>query len=570
MTITTPWHRPPVRPTHGASSYIMPARAALLLFLFGCIAPPVADPAGPAPYLGSCEDSLPPRRDLDVLFVIDNSAGMSTKQSALVQAVPGFIRALEEQEINYHIGVVTTDVGANPTTTSTFPGNRTLPGCASFSGDDGRLQNLPCSDRSGVSAAAASACASLCPDSRYVPTGGRYIERKGSTYNVPSKRDAQGREIGPQEAFRCMALVGDAGCGIESPLEAAKRALDGHLNENSGFLRINSVLAVLFVTDEDDCSVQISQRLTQLDPMTTNCTGNMSPSAPGACFNPDFRCLARNIECADDSGAYQPMTVAGPKKNCREKPNNSLIPIKNYQNFFRALRPAHKLVLAGILTPSLLDAQSGTEIGKLVVEQDPAGEPGTPGLVRGYQARAACFNPSVPVPPEEASRGFIGQAQLRLSSFLRGFDSNTRSESSICEPEGFAAALAGVTAQLTQALQPFSCLGSASHFVLDAEGRAQCQVGPPGGAGGRPASTLPRCGAVCCKAWSSAARPIPTDPNIAAACAPEPADCYCVEENASCFGLAGGVWRRGGSASLPAKPDCFSCLMQPPTGSLLR
>jgi hypothetical protein len=75
----------------------------------------------------------------------------------------------------------------------------------------------------------------------------------------------------------CLTAAGTSGCGFERPLEAARLALspsaataytapgygppalaEGRAplgdGANSGFLRENTLLAVLFVTDEDDCS----------------------------------------------------------------------------------------------------------------------------------------------------------------------------------------------------------------------------------------------------------------------------------------------------------------------------
>ena len=225
-----------------------------------CPIPPDADEATRKAIIAGCfggeinnivETKL--KKDVDILFVVDNSTSMTPKQRVLAGAIPQFINAIEKFGSDYHVGIVSTDVGANPTSTSAFPGNRTIPGCASFSGDDGKLQNTPCTLRMGVSTETVNACSTLCPDPKFVPSnGGRYIEKKGTVYNVPSAKDAMNNEIGPQKAFQCIALVGDGGCGVESPLESAKRALDGHLNENSGFLRQNSVLAVIFITDEDD------------------------------------------------------------------------------------------------------------------------------------------------------------------------------------------------------------------------------------------------------------------------------------------------------------------------------
>lgn len=528
-----------------------------------CPIPPDADEATRKKIIASCfggeinnvvETKL--KKDVDILFVIDNSTSMTPKQRVLATAIPQFIQKIEAFGSDYHVGIVTTDVGANPTSNSTFPGNRTIPGCPNFSGDDGRLQNTPCSSRTGLTTYATTACATLCPDPKFVPNNGmRYIEKKGTVYNVPSAKDMSNNEIGPLKTFQCIALIGDSGCGVESPLESAKRALDGHLNENSGFLRQNSVLAVIFIGDEDDCSVQISQRLTELDPSTnaTGCAGNASGGP--ACYGLDFRCLARNVECFGANMTAQPMTSAGTKTNCRERVNNGLIPIANYVNFFSSLRPTSKIVMAGIISPSILDAQTGTGNGKLIVEQNPAGEPGTPGLVRGYKANAACYNMAEMVPAEDADKGFIGQAQIRLSTFLRKFAN--RAEASICETANYPQALNAIADQIGN-VSNINCLAAVPKRT--AAGDPICLVGyvDENLPNSTPDTPLPLCSKTCCNAWKTS-----TDPKIAPldttgallnGCRAEP-DCYCAEPNPKCADTAvAGVWRKLDSSMMPSAP----------------
>ena len=59
------------------------------------------------------------------------------------------------------------------------------------------------------------------------------------------------------EDFECISTLGTGGCGFEQQLESSFAAVtyqsaDGMANE--GFLREDSILAVVYVTDEDDCS----------------------------------------------------------------------------------------------------------------------------------------------------------------------------------------------------------------------------------------------------------------------------------------------------------------------------
>lgn len=56
--------------------------------------------------------------------------------------------------------------------------------------------------------------------------------------------------------FACIGMLGTRGCGFEQHLKAAEKAIgENAAGCNAGFLRDRSVTAVIFVTDENDCSV---------------------------------------------------------------------------------------------------------------------------------------------------------------------------------------------------------------------------------------------------------------------------------------------------------------------------
>ena len=62
--------------------------------------------------------------------------------------------------------------------------------------------------------------------------------------------------------FECIATLGTGGCGFEQQLAAVEKAVTVHAAPgaaNDGFLRPDAILAVLLVTDEDDCSAQDSR-----------------------------------------------------------------------------------------------------------------------------------------------------------------------------------------------------------------------------------------------------------------------------------------------------------------------
>jgi hypothetical protein len=182
---------------------------------------------------GEIQKDLTLSIDIDILFVIDNSPSTRDKQALFAANFPRFVDALDRfpgGRPNLHIGVVSTtvDVGVDG-----------FIGCHPTPADDGRLHAAP------------SSVGCSTPTDRYVvdvatPTG-RQINYGTATL---------------AETFSCIAQLGSGGCGFEAPLEAMKRALDGSRPENAGFLRPGAFLAVVILTDEDDCSTKDSTLFT--------------------------------------------------------------------------------------------------------------------------------------------------------------------------------------------------------------------------------------------------------------------------------------------------------------------
>ena len=507
------------------------------------------------------------RKDVDILFVIDNSPSMSPKQKILATAIPQFISKIDATGANYQVGIVTTDLGYNP-----MPGLEgkkpwnTITACNTYVGDDGVLQNTPCTNRTGLVGEAATACASLCPDPKYVPSNGaRFISKVDGITNVPVKM-VNGVDIGPQLAFQCTALVGDIGCGVEQPLESAKRALDNHRPDNAGFNRGSSVLAVIFVTDEDDCSVDLMQRAF-LDPTTpgvgtsacdiTNPNSALDP----ACFNVDYRCIARDLACKEA------LNVPGAKTSCTERADTVMYSLDKYVNFFASL-PNPNLIVAGIWTPTLLDNISSdpAKDGQLYVDKV-QNQLDSAGLNRGIKTNAACYNPD-PTLTTDQIRGFFGQAQLRLSTFIRRLKSIRTSESSICDADNYPGALSTIADQIVSSIN-LDCLSPSPKQV---NGVPECVVGyiDANNQSAVPETALPLCSAKCCSYYTTDPQPgAASDPNLMpnphlaaklAACSDQP-DCYCaVPSPGDCSGgSVAGLWRPGNAAAPSGKVVQFRC-----------
>ncbi|MBL8632642.1 MAG: VWA domain-containing protein [Myxococcales bacterium] len=489
------------------------------------------------------------RKDVDILFLIDNSPSMSPKQKALASNIPKFIQKIDDTGANYHVGIATSDIGSNVQPGVPWGGN--IGKCDSYEGDDGVLQAVPCTTRNTVTPDARNACAQLCPDDKFVPTDGRrFISKVDGVTNVPQSMERDpvtGKmvDVGPNKAFRCMALVGDDGCGIEGQMEGAKRALDGHRSENSGFLRANSVLAVIFITDEDDCSVQMAKR-DQNNPSYRDCDPTQ-PDSP-ECYNVDFRCLARSIQCNETT------LTTGVKTACKERANNYLEPVEKYYRFFSNLRPSNKLLVSGIWTLPSISSGGKVEIAR-------AGGTTTPNLNRAGGAGASCVYAS--------DQSVYGQAQLRLSKFAKQFGNDAKGqpnalEVSICDIDNYPTALDRIAKAIEQRLQA-QCLPVTPKN--DAAGHPICLVGDVDEASPAsspdPETAFPVCSNNCCNAWATTSSPTPGDESIKMACSAEARDCYCAvkskDPNICTDTVVAGVWRKGGNQPPPGKVVNFRC-----------
>jgi hypothetical protein len=151
---------------------------------------------------------------VDFLFVVDNSPSMGDEQAALIANFPKFIQVIDAFKTNtgkpldYRIAVTTT--GRNITYTVGALTQTEM-------GDDGVFHALPGMTRP-------------------------WIER------------ADGNVTG---AFSQLANVGTTGPSWEMQLKAAELAFTRQAapgKPNAGFLRDDALLAMVLITDEDDCS----------------------------------------------------------------------------------------------------------------------------------------------------------------------------------------------------------------------------------------------------------------------------------------------------------------------------
>ncbi len=302
----------------------------------------------PGPQFSS-DFTKPNAHEVDLLFVIDNSLSMSPEQTLLNDqfgALMQELRVLGYRMPDMHIGVTSTDLGMDP---------YVVEGCAVLGGDEGRLlrrgdncdavldhnyivdvQPLNCDitrDEDDFSCVTHNCGGASCA---HEPTTSLVEDANG----CPRCVNYRGGSL--EEAFRCVALVGISGCGFEQPLEAMKRALDDN-PYNAGFLREESYLAVVLISDEDDCSTHDGSTL--FDPTNTEVNSPLGPLSSFRCFEFGFAC-----EPAD-----APRTELGMRTSCvaLDGPGSLLVPIDHYVGFLDSLREREQLMVAAIAGPVL-------------------------------------------------------------------------------------------------------------------------------------------------------------------------------------------------------------------------
>jgi hypothetical protein len=226
---------------------------------------------------------------LDLLFVIDNSGSMASEQLKLAQELPRLVQVLSSGDRcagresdcklddnstpkrhfraidDLHLGVVSSNMGGLESPVGSQPAINSCRGL----GDDARLQNSVKVAVEGVIAmrqefqdyARGEVVLAPLPECAIgdLPKYQQYVVGTSDSAEVASR-------------FGCVARLGVRGCPYEQQLEAMWKAvapsdatgedyvfLDetrGQGNaDNAGFVRDDAVLAVLHVSDEEDCSI---------------------------------------------------------------------------------------------------------------------------------------------------------------------------------------------------------------------------------------------------------------------------------------------------------------------------
>jgi hypothetical protein len=170
----------------------------------------------------------------DILFVIDNSGSMAKKQQQLKDNMAAFIRVLAGSVDDYQVGIVSTDLSRVPSASGCDP-------CCDLDTDGDQIPDW-----------------SDCDAGRLVAADGRSRFFRRPKSDDPTLLPAMLQKL--IDGFNAnVTSLGTQGSAYETAFEAVRRALDPDAPYavhalNYGFLRPEADLAIIFLTDEDDCS----------------------------------------------------------------------------------------------------------------------------------------------------------------------------------------------------------------------------------------------------------------------------------------------------------------------------
>jgi hypothetical protein len=200
---------------------------------------------------------------LDILFIIDNSGSMGEEQQNLAANFPYLIQKIRDLKDKDEM-LVNADVNIMVTTT-----DFDHPLCKPFQKPDytpakGAPINTACNSRlerfeplvDGAGPSFTQACTLGCPEGAAAVPDGPFIHFNLENNNIVGF-DGSGDAVA--DALACIGPQGIDGCGMEATLETMLQALDPGKPWNGGvnpFLRPDAVLAIIVVTDEEDCATR--------------------------------------------------------------------------------------------------------------------------------------------------------------------------------------------------------------------------------------------------------------------------------------------------------------------------
>jgi hypothetical protein len=398
--------------------------------------------------------SVAPVRQLDLVFMIDNSPSMAPKQEKLKAQFPKLIAALNDPSDHtlpdLRVAIIDSDLGSGGAWSSGTCGPKTTNGGASsVFGDLGHFQMIN-----------AASCG-------VTDSSALWLEYKGGN---PVNYTGDINQV-----FGCLASgVGTMGCGEEHQLQAFEFALASRGIGNDAqqaMLRPNAYLGLVFLSDEDDCSAATNDGMFGDKPelagesaslrcstRTYRCNGaNLSESGPGypttAAFQTAFQnCSARTDACPDAIDGGKGTDTAVP---------TSCSPLRDYKRIAQEIKnlkssPDDQILVAGIFGWPIGGDFSKAEPVKFDLRPNPNLQDTVHPIIFDYWS--FCYDPDHRPTHPDAKTGFDADAWgwgagpgVRESAFIDEFGANGL-KFSICETD-YSGAMSEIGATLAKKLQ---------------------------------------------------------------------------------------------------------------------
>jgi hypothetical protein len=404
-----------------------------------------------------------PEREIDILFMVDNSPSMDTKQAALAKNFPAMIQVLQALEgglPDLHIGVISSDMGAG--------GGELGANCGIPLGNRGLLwgNDNSASALAGVTENYYNQFATVANLSNGcgLNQGARWIADIQNTAGAGRVKNYTGNLT---DVFSCLATaVGTKSCGEEHQLQSIRMALNPQkgINEaNIGFLRPKAKLAIVMVTDEDDCSAE-GYSATDRTPNNDNLfnpNGLRSETASLRCAGRGHVCNGQAIPNYDSTKGYDgskgPLSLNFADcaaKETKDPPDYHWLPLIPVQTFIDEVIAAKQGNRDSIFVSGIIGwPQNGDLTGvKYRIDTDPTYIPTSMTTLWDYI-------PICSIPTLKSADGNVYKAYggLRLKKFIDGFDANGKTYS-ICNND-FTDAMTQIAQAIVQK-SPVGCVNS--------------------------------------------------------------------------------------------------------------
>ena len=446
----------------------------LPLVWWACTSHPLMQP-NPAPEMQTdLSITVAPIRDLDLVFMVDNSPSMAPKQDKMNKQFPKLIDALKDPADgtlpNLRVAIIDSDLGTAGAFSDPYCGLKDN-GTNGW-GDRGHFQMIDAT-KCGV--------------------------KNDSDLFLSYEKGVANFTGNINDVFACLAGgLGTLGCGEEHSLQAFEFALVvkglGNDDQQSLFLRSSAYLGLVFLSDEDDCSAATNDSMfgdTDRIPGIANesaslrcatrahkCNGkNLTETPPGypttAPFTAKFSdCAARgDTSDKDPDRCPNAIDMLGEANTDASVPTtcNPLKSIRKLADEIKSLKsnPDEQILVAGIYGWPLSDPNDTTVFAKnyaaaeykidMVPNQNKYVDPSRPTI---YDYWPVCYDPNhnPTAATTDSTTGFDLTAAgwgatggLRMTAFINQFGENGM-KFSICQTD-FADAMKQIGDTIAKRLQ---------------------------------------------------------------------------------------------------------------------